>query len=580
MDNKRMFYVLALVMLFCLPWPARAAPGLQDNPNPPARPVKLIFIHHSTGGNWLADPNSDQPYGGLGRALMQNNYFVSATNYGWGPNAIGDRTDIPNWPEWFTGPDSTAYLNALYRENGQNIGDFGSWPRLSADPGGENEIIMFKSCFPNSDLDGHPNDPPLPSPNDWEYSVANAKAVYINILQYFATRQDKLFVVITAPPLQESDTTPEHAANARALNNWLVNEWLAGYPYANVAVFDYYNVLTAPENHHRWHNGRVEHIQPVKSNFSAYPSGDSHPNTEGHSKATAEFVPLLNVFYNRWKAAPSVAPTSTPRQAAQPTPTSLPRPTSTSPSEPSAGDKGMIENWEGENWWASSGDGNKSTVVSEPDTSIRHGGNASLRSDYNIVEGGWGDTGIGFDGPQDWSVSNGLAFWLHADQTGYPMRLVLYSGDPNAATPFEAEFFTDESHISGWGEVVLTWDAFVRASWADETGLKELDPARITGLSFSFTPGQGSVWMDDLRLLEGGVRPLPSAVPAATPEPAQPAPTFTPEPTSSPVAPPVSAQTATAASTPVPAETKRGVCGSAVVLISVIAWAAWLARRR
>ena len=24
-----------------------------DNPNPPEQPVKLIFIHHSTGENWL-----------------------------------------------------------------------------------------------------------------------------------------------------------------------------------------------------------------------------------------------------------------------------------------------------------------------------------------------------------------------------------------------------------------------------------------------------------------------------------------------------------------------------------------------
>ena len=48
-------------------------------------------------------------------------------------------------------------------------------------------------------------------------TVANAKAVYNDILTYFATRQDKLFIVITAPPLMESETTdPIHAANARA----------------------------------------------------------------------------------------------------------------------------------------------------------------------------------------------------------------------------------------------------------------------------------------------------------------------------------------------------------------------------
>ena len=74
-----------------------AAPFWQtNNPNPPDEVVKLVFIHHSCGENWLTDG-----YGDLGIELGNNNYFVSDTNYGWGPDAIGDRTDIPNWMEWF-----------------------------------------------------------------------------------------------------------------------------------------------------------------------------------------------------------------------------------------------------------------------------------------------------------------------------------------------------------------------------------------------------------------------------------------------------------------------------------------------
>ena len=70
--------------------------AMTDDPNPPASPVKLIFIHHSTGGNWLADPAGNELGGDLGRELMNNNYFVSATNYGWevGGDTIGDRTDV------------------------------------------------------------------------------------------------------------------------------------------------------------------------------------------------------------------------------------------------------------------------------------------------------------------------------------------------------------------------------------------------------------------------------------------------------------------------------------------------------
>ncbi|MCP4538236.1 MAG: DNRLRE domain-containing protein [Chloroflexi bacterium] len=285
-----------------------------DNPAPPASPVKLIFIHHSTGGNWLADPNtnssSDNPGGSLGQELMNNNYFVSATNYGWGPDNIGDQTDIPNWPEWFT----DTVMSAVYTETGQYFQEYGTWSRLASDPGGDNEIIMFKSCFPNSDLYGNPDDPPLAEPND-QYTVENAKAVYNHILTYFTAHQDKLFVVIAAPPLMAAETEPSRAINARAFNNWLMNDWLTGYPYNNVAVFDYYNVLTSnggdvntndagaeTGNHHRWWNGAVQHTQTVISNYSAYPSGDSHPTTAGHQKATAEFVQLLNVFYNQWKS--------------------------------------------------------------------------------------------------------------------------------------------------------------------------------------------------------------------------------------------------------------------------------------
>jgi len=368
MKPRNLFYLVALltaltgcagllVLTTASPPASSAAPlpphvPLADNPNPPVAPVKLIFIHHSTGGNWLADIGEHDQAGGLGQALMANNYFVSATNYQWGPRtdpgdpdtAIGSRTDVPNWPEWFTGPNRETIMSAVYAENGQNIGDFGNWSRLATDPGGPNEIIMFKSCFPNSNLYGAPNDPPLATPND-EYTVANFKAVYNNILTYFAAHQEKLFIVITAPPLAEGEyvvmdnSTPaaERAANARAFNNWLLNDWLDSYAHNNVAVFDYYNVLTSngiitrtddpsrndepndyaqrPDgNHHYWNGSAITHTQTVANNYSAYPyySGgvddyyDSHPTGQGQQKATAEFVPWLNVIYNRWKgSAPS-----------------------------------------------------------------------------------------------------------------------------------------------------------------------------------------------------------------------------------------------------------------------------------
>ncbi|MEW6555052.1 MAG: IPT/TIG domain-containing protein [Actinomycetota bacterium] len=287
-----------------------------DSPSPPASPVKLIFIHHSCGQNWLEDGN-----GNLGSALRDNNFFVSDTNYGWGPDAIGSSTDIGHWWSWFRGPSSPAYMAALYAESGQNS----SYSRLATDPGGENEIVMFKSCYPNSAMGGSPSDPVPPitsnplAGNSSPLTVANAKGIYIDILEYFRSRPDKLFVVITAPPLRDAT----YASNARAFNDWLVNDWLVGYSLDNVFVFDFYNVLTSngggsyasdlgweTGNHHRWWNGAVQHKTDGGGNTLAYPSGDDHPNYVGNQKATVEFVSLLNVAYNRFKGsanAPSIA---------------------------------------------------------------------------------------------------------------------------------------------------------------------------------------------------------------------------------------------------------------------------------
>ena len=288
-----------------------------DDPTSPTVPVKPIFIHHSTGEDWLGSS------GQLGIALRDNNYFVSDTNYGWGPNdlddgyPIGDHTDIQDWYRWFTGPHRDTYLAALYAESEQHA----DYSRMATDPGGENQIIMFKSCFPNSDLGGNPNDPPAASAdNHSSLTVANAKRIYLDMLDYFAAHQDRLFVAITAPPLVQGDTTPTNAANARAFNNWLVDHWLDNYPNDNVAVFDYYTVLTSnggdattndlnwdTGNHHRYRNGVIQHITDQGSNYAAYGinSGNSHPTPAGQRKATGEFVPLLNIFYHRWKSGTS-----------------------------------------------------------------------------------------------------------------------------------------------------------------------------------------------------------------------------------------------------------------------------------
>ena len=452
MKSKTIYSCLVVVLIAMLSIAAvpQPAPWIQaENPNPPNQPVKLIFIHHSTGENWLTDG-----YGDLGRTLGQNNYFVSDTNYGWGPNGIGDRTDIPNWIEWFRSADAPTYMNALFNESGQNA----VYTRSLPDPGGENQVVMFKSCFPNSELDGNPNDP---AGTYEDMTVSGAKYVYNEILEYFATRPDKLFVVITAPPVSNR----EYAANARAFNQWLMNDWLRenNYTQNNVAVFDFYNVLTDPNSHHRFNNGNIEHVVGG-GNTLYYPSGDDHPSEAGSRKATEEFVPLLNIFYHRWQedAPPQPHPVSaTPAEAA-------PQP-ELYPAQPSAA--GLIDDFEtdnppGTNGWEPFWDeATPTSMHCTAEAGMAHGGERSLLLDFEVAPGAWATCALFYEGAQNWSSGEGLTFALHAAQAGLVFNVDLYAGSQDAQETYVYAIEAPPESADGWVPISLNWSDFHRADW-------------------------------------------------------------------------------------------------------------------
>lgn len=480
--------VLLLGFSFLLPGNAAFA-QVVDNPNPPDQVVKLIFIHHSTGENWLRDD-----YGGLGAALAENNYFVSDTNYGWGPDSIGDRTDIPDWLEWFRSAGTPTYLDAIFNESGQNS----SYTRLPDDPGGENQVILFKSCFPNSALEGSPDDPP--SADGW-LTVGHAKYVYNEILQTFATRPDKLFIVITAPPLQDGT----YAGNARAFNQWLMNDWLAenNYTLPNVAVFDFYNVLTGPDNHHRFADGQIEHVFDPGRDTSHYPSSrdDDHPSERGSRKATEEFIPLLNIFYHRWAegqtSQPQVA-TQLPTVDSQSDGAGVPLPPETvlSIDDFETGPKG---------WAAFRDEATSTTVTCGIEQGTGSNDSASLRIDFSIVPGSWATCALFFDTSQDWSPGEWLAFDIRSNATGQPFSVIVYGGTPDNRATYIQNRETYGEYAWGFIQFNSRWNELLRADWEENAGSPFGQPGQVTGLAFGFdagadTPYAGSVWIDNVHL--------------------------------------------------------------------------------
>lgn len=273
--------------------PPGAAPAAAEDTTPAGRePVQLLFIHHSCGGQLLADvgevvggePGSGErciyvshPNGGGLRTLLEaRGYAVNEASYG---SIVGEDTDIHHW-------------HAKFRDDMERILRTRRQDALLPE-GVTNDVVLFKSCYPNNAFTGPGREPG--DPQEPELTVANAKAAYLSLLPYFREHPEVLFVAFTAPPLADRKPVgmkqkiqamfkgkPKHPQLALAFNAWLADRehgWLAGYDLPNVAVFDYYGILADPQ-----------------TGWSAHPTyggQDSHPSSEGNRKAAEAFVAFL-----------------------------------------------------------------------------------------------------------------------------------------------------------------------------------------------------------------------------------------------------------------------------------------------
>ena len=271
------------------PWPVLLAllAGASATSARAATTDDLVFIHHSCGENWL--DNS------LDAALVAKDYIDERNDITYGtdlppdpgrPDSLasvpGDLTDMCHWLRWFN--------DYLGRVKAHGCAD------------GVNRIIMFKSCFPNSDIHSDGTEPGEPFNSD--RTLANYKAVfrhpngpgnsyddggttYEPLGDIFAQNPDTLFIFVTAPPLRYADTNDANAHRARLFNNWAKGEWLASYNAAhpglnNVAVFDWFDVLAYPDDH-------GSHPNRLKAEYGGA-TGDSHPNDAANAYSTEVFA--------------------------------------------------------------------------------------------------------------------------------------------------------------------------------------------------------------------------------------------------------------------------------------------------
>ncbi len=505
---NRIWVIFFMLAVFVVIGPIVEAEGFSKSA--PKSPVKLIFIHHSCGENWLNDGD-----GGLGRALGQNNYFVSDTNYGWGPSNIGDRTDIVNWAEWFSGSKTNKYMKALLHENKRHS----SYTRNITDPGGDNRIIMFKSCFPNSEIEGRPGDSPKSGQG---LTIANAKAIYDKVLSFFSKHPETLFIAITAPPVQDRRL----AKNARAFNNWLVYEWLKNYKGFNVGVYDFYNTLTGPDNHHRINKKIVEHNYQKDRNTLYYaPVGDDHPLTAGNKKAVREFIPLLNMFYNNWKQKVSynipckkvlVKVSESSRQKKQNTQkNSVVKVDDQSKTCELALKKGIppkkqafsnIADFEnGCSKWAVFSDSNPDTKIEfqcrpkKLQTKTR-----ALKIEYKVSTEGWGTCSLVYPSPLSWKTKKGISVDILAEDVGKKINFIVYQGKASDELQhFEMAISTNKKMVKNWQTIKIPWKKLKRPSWEGSPN-DRINLGLIQGVAIGFggenNNMKSTIWIDEIKL--------------------------------------------------------------------------------
>ena len=235
--------------------------------------TRMVFLHHSVGRGLLEK-------GRLRDQLLQRGILVKGVTFG---DELGDETDMNFWL-------------AKFRTEMPKILSFKAHPNQYRTDSAKNDIVLFKSCFPNSNIvaDGtEPGDPTVPT-----RTVANYKALFAQLQLEFAKHPHTLFVYLTAPPLVPESTTPENARRARQFNNWMTTEFASAYQKEtglnNFAAFDLFGVLADSDN-------------VLKAEYRQNIAADSHPNAKGSRAATEAFLRFFDPVLDTYKRAVSAS---------------------------------------------------------------------------------------------------------------------------------------------------------------------------------------------------------------------------------------------------------------------------------
>jgi len=227
--------------------------------------TNLFFLHHSTGQGIIE--------GGVRDAVAAYNQAHGTHFEFWDHGYNGDGLTDADGNATGTSyniPDDNTDPDGLYRLwCGADAEAVAARSQILDHHG----VIAFKSCFPASAI---PDAATLQQREDW----------YLEMRDVFDQHQDRVFVVMSTPPLHRLATNATEAANARAFADWLKSgAYLSGHP--NVRCFDLFDLLakaddgTATANMLRYEYEGDHH------------GDDSHPNALANQTVAPLFAQAL-----------------------------------------------------------------------------------------------------------------------------------------------------------------------------------------------------------------------------------------------------------------------------------------------
>ncbi|MDJ0764069.1 MAG: hypothetical protein QNJ97_13895 [Myxococcota bacterium] len=226
-----------------------------DTQSPMENEIRIMFLHHSTGGNILN--------GGV-LTLFHDHNNANGTAYEF------NHTSFPKSSPYGWNNYPYDYWNIWVRNAGN--GPYMEEPTLEM-LAEEYDVIIWKHCFPVSKVLDNTQSPDISSERK---SRENYELQYAALKDKMLSFPQVRFIVWTGAALVAGETEADWAQNAKAFFDWVTGSW--DECGDNIYVWDFWELETQGDIY-------------MKDDFAVSPN-DSHPN-EQFSETAGE------LFFNR-----------------------------------------------------------------------------------------------------------------------------------------------------------------------------------------------------------------------------------------------------------------------------------------